>query len=67
MNFFRSIRLFTLIEPTTYQMHHYPTNLDALHQFQVIVLQITIIIMDVLVGMAEQSAKHYDSPGYLKP
>ena len=67
MNFFRCIRLFALIEPTTYQMHHHPTDLDALHQFQVIVLQITIIIMDVLVGMAKQGAKHHDGPRNLKP
>ena len=67
MNFFRSIRLFALIEPTTYQMHHHPTDLDALHQFQMVVLQITIIIMDVLVGMAEQGAKHHDGPRNLKP
>ena len=67
MNFFRSIRLFALIEPTAYQMHHYPTDLDALHQFQMIVLQITIIIMDVLVGMAKQGAEHHDSPRNLKP
>ena len=67
MNFFRCIRLFALIEPVAYQMHHHPTDLDALHQFQVIVLQITIIIMDVLVGMAKQGAKHNDSPRNLKP
>ena len=67
MNLLRRIGLLTIIEALAYQMHHHATNPDALRQLQMVVPEITIVIMDVLIGMTEQCTKDHDSPGYLKP
>ena len=67
MDIFRRKCLLTIIEAMTHLMHHHSTDLDTLFQLHMIILQVQIIMMQVLVGIAEQGTEHYDCPRNLEP
>lgn len=54
MHLLRRISRFTLVEAMANQMHHHGADLDAVLQLHMVVLQIQIVMMQILIGIAEQ-------------
>ena len=67
MDIFRRKCLLTIIEAMAHLMHHHGTDLDTLFQLHMIVLQVQVIMMKVLVGIAEQGTEYHDCPRNLEP
>ena len=67
MHLLRRISRFTLVEAMANQMHHHGADLDAVLQLHMVVLQIQIVMMQILIGIAEQGSEYHYRPRNLKP